>query len=77
MPRQYNLDFSLFKIFRVTERFRPEFRIEAANFFNHTNWGAPNTSFTDPLFLQFRPNHTNSGNTPGARRIQMGLRVTF
>jgi hypothetical protein len=77
MPRQFNLDLSLFKIFKVTERIRPEFRIEAANFLNHTNWGTPNTAITSPLFLQFTPGNTTSGNTPGPRRIQFGLRFTF
>lgn len=72
-PPVWNLDLSLFKQFRVGERFRPEFRIEAANVFNHTNWGAPVTDFTANNFLQFTPG-SSDGN---ARRIQLGLRVTF
>ncbi|NWG14008.1 MAG: TonB-dependent receptor [Acidobacteria bacterium] len=78
-PPVWNLDLSMFKIFKVTERFRPEFRIEAANVFNHTNWGAPNTTFTDTTnFLTFAPGNAESGtNTPGARRVQIGLRVAF
>jgi hypothetical protein len=78
-PPVWNLDLSMFKIFKVTERFRPEFRIEAANIFNHTNWGAPATGFTDTTnFLTFSPSHAENGtNTPGARRIQIGLRVAF
>ncbi len=77
-PRVWNLDLSLFKQFRIKERFQPEFRFEAVNIFNHTNWGAPNTSITSPLFLQFTPGNAESGtNSPGARRIQMGVRVSF
>lgn len=77
-PRVWNLDLSLFKRFRISERIQPEFRIETANFFNHTNWGAPVTGFTAPNFLQFVPGNAESGtNSPGARRIQMGLRVAF
>jgi len=77
-PRVLNLDLSLFKQFRVKERFQPEFRIEAANVFNHTNWGAPVTGFTALNFLQFTPGNAESGtNTPGARRVQLGVRVTF
>lgn len=76
-PRQFNLDMSMFKVFKVTERLRPEFRIQAANIFNHANWGAPNTSFTSPLFLQFNPGSTDATNTPGPRWIEMGLRVSF
>lgn len=77
-PRVWNLDLSLFKRFRIGERVQPEFRLEAANIFNHTNWGAPVTGFTSPNFLQFTPGSAESGtNTPGARRIQIGVRVQF
>ncbi len=77
-PRVWNLDLSLFKQFRAGERFRPEFRVEAANIFNHTNWGAPVTGLRDINFLKFTPASAENGtNTPGARRIQLGLRVTF
>jgi len=77
-PPVWNLDLSLFKIFKVGERFQPEFRIEAVNVFNHVNWGAPVTGFTDPNFLKFTPTNSENGtNSPGARRIQIGLRVGF
>jgi carboxypeptidase family protein len=77
-PPVWNLDFSLFKQFSIKERIKPEFRIEAANLFNHTNWGAPVTDFTAKNFLQFVPGNAENGtNTPGARRIQLGVRVTF
>ena len=76
-PAQWNVDFSIFKAFPMG-RFRPEFRIDISNLFNHTNWGAPNTSFTSPLFLTFAPGNAESGtNTPGARRMTLGLRVQF
>jgi hypothetical protein len=77
-PRVWNVDASLFKAFRVTERIRPEFRVEVANLFNHTNFGAPVTGVTDINFLKFTPATAENGtNSPGARRIQLGLRVTF
>jgi hypothetical protein len=77
-PPVWNLDLSLFKKFRVGERLQPEFRLEAANVFNHVNWGAPVTGFTALNFLQFTPGSAESGtNTPGARRVQLGLRLTF
>jgi hypothetical protein len=76
-PAVWNVDLSLFKAFPVG-RFRPEFRIDFANIFNHTNWGAPNTTFTDPNFLLFNPGNAESGtNTPGARRITLGFRFGF
>jgi TonB dependent receptor/Carboxypeptidase regulatory-like domain len=72
-PSEWNLDFSLFKQFSVGERVKPEFRIEAANVFNNTNWGAPNTDFTSNNFLLFSPSNVRSSG----RRVQLGLRVTF
>jgi len=80
-PSIWNLDLSLFKAFQVG-RVRPEIRIEAANLFNHTNWGAPVTSYTANNFMQFTPSSTNqtsttSGDIPGNRRVQLGLRVSF
>lgn len=76
-PNVWNVDLSVFKAFQFG-RVRPELRVEVANVFNHTNWGAPNTSFTSPLFMTFAPANAESGtNTPGARRIQFGLRVGF
>ncbi len=71
-PSVWNLDLSLFKQFNMWERVKPEFRIEAANVLNNTNWGAPVTDFNNPNFLQFTP-----GQSSGARRVQLGLRVTF
>ena len=77
-PPVWNLDLSLFKRFLVSERFVPELRLEAINVFNHVNWGAPVTTFTANNFLQFIPASAESGtNTPGPRRLQVGLRVTF
>ncbi|HSK09641.1 MAG TPA: hypothetical protein VK911_08690, partial [Vicinamibacterales bacterium] len=76
-PPVWNLDMSLFKGFQIG-RVRPEIRIQAANIFNHVNWGAPNTSITSPLFMTFPVSAAeNATNSPGARNIQIGLRVGF
>ena len=76
-PPVWNLDMSLFKTFQVG-RVRPEFRVEAVNVLNHTNWGAPVTTFTANNFMRFTPgNAENATNTPGARRIQLALRFQF
>jgi hypothetical protein len=48
------------------------------NVLNHTNWGAPVTSITANNFMLFTPGNAENGtNTPGARRIQLALRVQF
>ncbi|MFN8090953.1 MAG: TonB-dependent receptor [Vicinamibacteria bacterium] len=84
-PNVWNVDLSLFKSFQIG-RVRPEIRIDAANVFNHVNWGAPVTTFTDPNFLKFTPGSadspsngtaTGSTNTPGPRMVQIGLRLEF
>jgi hypothetical protein len=76
-PPVWNADLSLFKTFQVG-RFRPELRIQAANVFNHPNWGAPVTSFTANNFMLFTPGSAESStNTPGPRAVQVGVRVGF
>jgi hypothetical protein len=76
-PAVWNLDLSLFKSFQIG-RVRPELRIEAANVFNHANWGAPVTGFTANNFMRFTPSSVENGtNSPGARRVQLALRFQF
>jgi hypothetical protein len=81
-PGIWNVDLSLFKSFQIG-RLRPELRIEAVNALNHTNWGRPVVAFTANNFMQFVPQSTvetdgnNQLNTPGPRRIQIGLRLQF
>ena len=79
-PSVWNADLSLFKSFQVG-KVRPEIRIEAANVFNHPNWGAPVTGFTANNFMRFTPSSYDGGggttNTPGPRRVTFGLRLQF
>jgi hypothetical protein len=82
-PPAWNVDLSLFKAFPFG-RFRPEFRMDFTNVFNHVNWGAPNTTFTAPNFMLYAPANPSgvgysdtSSNTPGPRRIQLGFRCAF
>ena len=81
-PGVWNVDLSVFKGFQIG-RWRPEFRLEMANVFNHTTWGRPVVAFTANNFMQFVPQSTvvtdgnNQMNTPGPRRIQIGLRTSF
>ncbi len=81
-PSIWNLDMSLFKAFQIG-RFRPELRIEAANILNHTNWGlVSSTTLTSNQFMLFSPASTTqtsatSGDIPGPRRVQIGVRVGF
>jgi len=77
-PGMIDVAFSLFKNFNLTERFKLEARGEAFNVLNHVNHTNPNASFspnaqgvnTNALFGRIT-------NSLAARRIQLGLRLTF
>ena len=69
-PGQYNLDLSVFKTTRVTERARVEFRLEMFNALNHANLGNPNTTFNSSAFGRI-------DSVTGPRIMQLGLKVIF
>ena len=66
----------MFRSFPVG-KFRPEIRVDVTNLFNHTNWGAPVTGFTDPRFMTFIPSGAHNGTQTVERQIQIGLRLEF
>lgn len=51
-PGIANVDFSLFKNNKLSfrENMNVQFRTEAFNLFNHTNFGVPNSQITSPAF---------------------------
>jgi hypothetical protein len=66
-----NLDFSLFKRFRVTEKVNFEFRAESFNTLNYVVFGTPVLNVNSPQFGRV----TTQLNAP--RRIQLAGRITF
>jgi hypothetical protein len=66
-----NLDFSLFKRFRVTERARLEFRGEAFNLTNTPLFAAPGATVNTSTFGVV----TSQENAP--RQVQLGLKILF
>ncbi|HZO51660.1 MAG TPA: carboxypeptidase regulatory-like domain-containing protein, partial [Bryobacteraceae bacterium] len=66
-----NLDFSIFKSFRPTERVGVQFRAEAFNLTNTPLIAQPNTQVGSPLFGAV----TSQENNP--RQIQLGLKILF
>jgi hypothetical protein len=69
-PGFANYDISMLKRFRAGEPVSIEFRADAFNIFNHTNFRSPNASFTN----------TNFGvidNTYDPRVLQLALRLRF
>jgi Carboxypeptidase regulatory-like domain/TonB dependent receptor len=80
-PSVWNMDLGIFRSFPVG-KLRPELRVQITNLFNHTNWGRPVTSFTDPLFMTFTPSAAHQvnflwGTATVERQIQLGLRLEF
>lgn len=66
----FNMDLSLLRDFRLTERVRLQFRFEAFNLTNHTNFELPSNSFGSPTFGVV-------GSALESRDLQMGLKLYF
>jgi hypothetical protein len=71
-PGNSTFDASLFKTFRITERFNAEFRLEAFNAFNKTQLGQPDTNLQDATFGKITTNQLGT-----ERHGQVSLRVHF
>jgi len=70
-PRRTNFDMAVFKHFPIKESLAFEFRAEAFNVFNHTEWnGFASTTQTDSNFLYINGVHN-------ARILQMALKFLF
>ena len=69
-PSLFQLDLGLHKDFRITEGSRLEFRTEAFNILNKTNFMAPNSNRSNNSF------GTITSTFPW-REIQMALRFVF
>ncbi len=70
-PGYWNLDSSIFKKFKFTERFGGEIRADVFNILNHPNWGNPNTSVVATTFGQI------TGVASSARQVRFSVRMTF
>jgi hypothetical protein len=70
-PGRINFDWSLFKDFSFSERFRFQFRGEVFNLFNTPQFDLPNTAIGSPAAGRI----TNIVGTP--RQVQLGLRFSF
>jgi Carboxypeptidase regulatory-like domain/TonB-dependent Receptor Plug Domain len=70
-PGQWNWDMALAKNLPVTENTHLEFRAEAYNIWNHTQFGNPNSSINSSLF------GTITSTSVPPRIIQFGLKFYF
>jgi outer membrane receptor protein involved in Fe transport len=70
-PKQINTDFSIMKVFKVTETQGLEFRAEFFNLFNNVNFANPVNIVTSENFGQI------ASTTTGPRVIQFALKYSF
>jgi hypothetical protein len=89
-PFETRFDFSVFKNFKINERFNVKYQMDVFNLFNHPSLDAPNTDFElnscfspqpCPNFTPDPPNTKGwgviSGTIGSSRFIQMSLHLTF
>jgi hypothetical protein len=75
-PGLADVDLSLFKDTRVSERTSLEFRAEFFNVLNHVNFGPPNTTvFASGIISASAGTITTLATNP--RQIQFGLKLLF
>jgi hypothetical protein len=73
MPRRTNFDMAIYKVFKPKERLSVQFRTEAFNIFNHTQW-------LGPPFLNNNVGTDNFMRPTGAhmpRVLQFALKLVF
>jgi len=85
-PGFHRLDFSMFKDFKVTERFTVQFRAEFFNILNHPNFNAPGFGGNGVVSIANSTNFTNAnfgeiGSTRDApydpRQVQFALKFYY
>ncbi len=69
-PGTQNLDFALLRSFPIVETVRMEFRFEAFNVLNHTNFQIPTNNFQSSSFAEIGRSHP-------ARELQFGIKFYF
>lgn len=72
--RNENLDLSIFKNFRINERFKIQYRLQLSNALNHPFFGIPNSILLDNAGTTYFNFQENDG---GRRTISMGVSVVF
>jgi hypothetical protein len=85
-PGIHRFDFSVFKRFKITERFSTEFRTEIFNILNHPNFNAPNFGGNGVVAIGGSGDYTNSHfgevgstrfNPYDPRQIQFALKLYY
>jgi hypothetical protein len=78
-PGFFNLDASLFRRFRISERWSLELRAEGYSITNTPQFSLPNSTFGDANFGKVKTTLAvgNAGSSGGNRSIQLGAKIAF
>jgi hypothetical protein len=79
-PGLGNVDLSLYKDTRITERLKAQFRADTFNLFNHPNFGQPNrivSTAAGNSFGQITSTRAGVGDSGSSRQIQLALKLIF
>jgi len=77
-PRLFEIDFSVFRRFRIGERANLEFRAESFNLTNTPHFDRPDTNFSDAAFGQVTTARgTQSVQVNENRALQFSMRLFF
>jgi hypothetical protein len=79
-PNWQDVDFSLTKTTRITERVRNELRLEVFDLFNHPNFGNPSTSAVTSAgntFGVISSTRVPTGDAGGSRQLQFAVKLIF
>lgn len=76
-PGFFNVDASLFRRFKIKERYTLELRGEAYNFTNTPQYPNPDGGFGNATFGQITNAGIGSSADGGSRQIQIGMRLLF
>jgi len=76
----WNVDLSVKKLFKITERFSTEFQFVVTNLFNHDQFGDPGGDYLDtsnPGAWGTLPGSVTSGGQAFNRAMEFGIRLNF
>ena len=77
-PGVVNTDLSLFRTFKLTERFQLQFRTESFNLSNTPHFANPNSNANSSSFGRITATQSGSADAVGrSREFRFGLRLGF
>jgi hypothetical protein len=76
-PGFFNLDFSVIKMTKITERLNSEFRVEAFNVTNHPNFGLPGRVMGTTTFGVIQTTRFPTGDSGSSRQLQFAVKLNF